>query len=117
MKYVIIVYIVIAIVLTGCYKDNEETLYGEVTCDTTSVSFSNDILPIIEMNCTVTGCHVAGGRAPGIYENYNQIKAKVDDGKFKDRVLVQQDMPPGTPLTECQILYITKWLNDGAPNN
>ncbi len=104
-------------VLTSCYKDNEMSLYGEVDCDTTTVSFSNDIFPIIDMNCTVTGCHTAGGSAPGTFENYAQVKDKVDDGKFRNRVLISQDMPPGVPLTDCQILHITKWLNDGAPNN
>lgn len=105
------------IILTSCYKDNEEYLYGNVQCDTTDVSFANDILPIIEMNCSVVGCHVAGGSGTGTFENYDQIKAKVDDGSFRDRVIVQQDMPPGTPLSNCQIAHITKWLDSGAPNN
>lgn len=115
MKYLIFLFLGFS--LSGCYKDNEEYLYGDVTCDTTAVSFNDDIFPIIDMNCSVTGCHVAGGSAPGTFENYNQIKAKVDDGKFENRVIVQQDMPPGAPLSDCQILHITKWLNAGAPDN
>lgn len=117
MGYRLIIFVTIATMLSGCYKDNEQYLYGEVICDTTTVSFNKDIFPIIELNCTVTGCHTAGGTAPGTFENYNQVKAKVDDGQFKDRVLISQDMPPGVPLTDCQISHITKWLNDGAPNN
>ena len=117
MKYKTIIYITIALLLSSCYKDNEEYLYGEIDCDTTAVSFNKDIFPIIQINCTVTGCHKAGGTAPGTFENYNQIKAKVDDGDFKNRVLISQDMPPGVPLTDCQISHITKWLDDGAPNN
>lgn len=117
MKNSIIVYLALVMALSSCYKDDVESLYGAVDCDTTMVSFKNDIMPIIDMNCTVTGCHNAGGSAPGTFENYNQIKAKVDDGKFRNRVLISQDMPPGEPLSDCQILHITKWLDDGAPNN
>lgn len=117
MKYAIITFLIVGLGLSGCYKDNEEYLYGEVDCDTTSVSFTNDIFPITQMNCSVIGCHVAGGSAPGTFENYDQIKAVVDESKFKNRVVVLQDMPPSAPLTDCQILHITKWLNDGAPNN
>lgn len=116
-KYLFIGLAIGCLALSSCYKDNEEELYGIVSCDTTTVSFSNDILPISQSSCAVVGCHVAGGGAPGILDSYEGIKAKVDEGKFKNRVVVLKDMPPSAPLTDCQILHITKWLNDGAPNN
>jgi hypothetical protein len=117
MKYILIITAFFAITLSSCYKDNEEYLYGDVLCDTSAVSFSADILPIAQNSCSVIGCHVAGGSAPGILDSYAGIKAKVDEGKFKNRVIVLQDMPPSAPLDACQIQHITKWLNDGAPNN
>jgi len=117
MKNIILTTLGLIFMLSSCYKDNEEYLYGEVECDTTAVSFSEDIFPIIQNNCTVTGCHVAGGNAPGTFENFDQVKAKVDDGSFRDRVIVQGDMPPSGSLSDCQKNYITKWLDDGAPNN
>ncbi|MDX1350758.1 MAG: hypothetical protein R3279_10945 [Putridiphycobacter sp.] len=101
----------------ACYKDNEEELYGIETCEASSVSFQADIMPIIETGCNTVGCHVQGGNAPTIYENYNQIKASVDNGKFETRVLIDKTMPPSAPLTDCQIKYLQKWLDDGAPNN
>lgn len=107
----------LALLTVSCYKDNEEYLYGTVVCDTTSVSYSTDIFPIVQNNCSIVGCHVGGGSGPGLFENYDQIKATVDNGKFKDRVIVQKNMPPAGPLSDCQIQHITKWLNDGAPNN
>ena len=108
------------LMFSSCYYDNEEELYeyynAQNTCDTTAVSFSNDIMPMIQGNC-ITGCHVAGGSGSGIFENYAEIKAKVDNGSMNNRVVVQRTMPPGGSLTECQILQLQAWILKGAPNN
>lgn len=103
--------------LFGCYYDNEEELYGGTSCNVVSVSFSEDIMPLIQTECAISGCHVQGGGTPVIYDNYQNVKAKVDDGTLKDRVLVRRDMPPSGPLSSCQIAYIEEWINQGAPNN
>lgn len=103
--------------LTACYKDKEDLLYGSVQCETTSVSFSVDIMPILSTSCATVGCHVQGGSGNGLFENYNQVKAKIDNGSFQQRVTVQRDMPPSTPLTDCQIKHIEQWILDGSLNN
>jgi len=106
--------------LSSCYYDNEEELYEyynqQNQCDTSAVSFANDIMPMIQGNC-VTGCHVPGGTGNGIFENYAEVKAKVDNGSMMQRVVVAQDMPPGTALTQCQIMQMQAWILNGAPNN
>lgn len=107
----------ITILTISCYKDKEDLLYGNSNCDTTTVSFATDILPIIQNSCATVGCHVMGGSGNGLFENYNQVKAKVDNGSFRQRVIVTKDMPPSSPLSDCQIQHITKWLDNGAPNN
>jgi hypothetical protein len=28
-----------------------------------------------------------------------------------------RDMPPGGPLTDCQIIFIQEWVSRGAPND
>ncbi len=104
---------------TSCEYNSEEELYPETKCDTLNVSFKNDIEPIIENNCAISGCHVAGGNAGGIYNNYTRIKAKVDNGSMRERVVVQQNMPPPDKgsITDCQIDKIDSWIDQGAPNN
>lgn len=110
-----------ALGLSGCYYDNEEELYehyyAENACDTANISFSEDIFPIIQGNCSTAGCHVAGGSAPGIFSNYAGVMDKVNNGSFENRVIVQRDMPPNGSLTECQINLIQAWLSAGAPDN
>ena len=108
----------ILILSQGCYNDNVEELYEfeDPNCDTLDVSFSNQVFPIIQGNCSITGCHVAGGNGM-LLENYNNVKAYVDNGTMFDRVVNTQDMPPSQPLTSCQIDQIDSWINAGAPNN
>lgn len=103
----------------GCKKDNEQSLYPEVEggCEPTAVSFSVYVLPLVKNSCATVGCHVQGGSGNGIFENYDQIKAKVDNGSFKRRVVVDRDMPPSGNLSDCQIKTIEKWLDEGALNN
>jgi hypothetical protein len=106
--------------LSSCYYDNEEELYEYYNnlnpCDTAAVSFSADIMPMIQGNC-VAGCHVAGGTGAGIFENYLEVKAKVDNGSLLQRVVVTQDMPPAGALTDCQIALVQAWILNGAQNN
>lgn len=106
-----------ALFLISCYNDKEDLLYGTANCDTDTVSFSNDIMPIISGSCAVVGCHVQGGSGTGLLENYEQVKAKVDDGSFRRRVVERRDMPPSGPLSDCQLQHIRKWLDSGAPDN
>ena len=108
-------------VLGACYYDNEEELYelyyNANPCDTSTVTFSGTIFPIIQGNCSISGCHIAGGTGPGLFENYDQVKSFVDNGKLENRVLVLKNMPPISPLTNCQQLQIQQWLDRGAPND
>jgi len=46
---------IITLILSSCYYDNQESLYGNPNpvCDTTAVKYSTHILPILETNCYV----------------------------------------------------------------
>lgn len=112
----------ILVLSQGCYYDNEEELYefedqlNAANCDDVDMSFTDDIFPIIQGNCAITGCHVTGGNGI-LLENYNTVKAKVDDGTFRQQAVDAQTMPPTQPLTSCQVDQIESWLNAGALNN
>ncbi len=103
--------------LVSCGFDNEEELFGEVACDTMSLTYNAHIEAIVASSCAITGCHVAGGSAPGIYDNYNGVKAAVDNGSFLQRTTVSDDMPPSGPLSDCNQDLITAWVAAGAPEN
>ena len=103
--------------LNSCYNDNEEELYGPVSCDVTDITYSTDVLPIINASCATTACHASGGTAPGNFNNFNELKAKVDNGTFENRVLIQKNMPPNAQLSDCDLDILQAWLDNGALNN
>ena len=123
MRKILPILSAILILSQGCYYDTVEELYefedqlNATNCDALDVSFSNQIFPIIQGNCSsLGGCHVAGGNGM-LFENYNNVKAKVDDGSLLEQVVNAQTMPPSFPLTGCQIQQLDSWINAGAPNN
>lgn len=109
----------------GCEHDPEEMATESGSdCPTGTVSFATEIAPLVKTNCGIPSCHVPGGNGNGTYVSgpdatvdYAEVKAKVDNGSFNDRVLVQKDMPQGGSLTDCEKNRISEWLNAGAPNN
>lgn len=90
---------------------------GATDCD--KITYTNDILPIIEKSCSTTGCHVPNGSAPSDYTTFEGVKGDVDNGSFKRRVVDGKPnfMPPAGKLDSDLIDKVNCWLNAGAPNN
>ena len=104
------------LLLAGCYYDDEASLYPEATdCHFDTVTYSLDIIPIVNANCAIPGCHVSGtGRVD--FTTYKGIKSVADDGRLEQNALVSKIMPP-TALSYCDRSKIEAWLQDGAPEN
>jgi hypothetical protein len=113
------------VVMAGCYYDNAETLYPQLTsgCDTTQVTFSGTIKPILQNYCLV--CHstaqAAGSGGSVKLEAYTDVKKSVDNGKLwgaSSQASGYSPMPKGGgKLDNCTLLKLKKWINDGAVNN
>lgn len=107
--------------ITACTKDNiSPTIPTNVDCSSLMASYANDIQPIMNSSCAISGCHVAGFSS-GDFTNYSGLKAKVDDGTVKNRTIVQMNMPPanstGPTLTTAQLDLLNCWIEAGAPEN
>lgn len=103
---------------TACYYDNEVEQYGVVVCDTTDISYSADIWPIINSNCI--SCHAPGGEQEfSPFDTYDGLKAYTFNREIVDRVYANgvNLMPPTGELSDCNKLKIEAWVNAGAPNN
>jgi len=112
--------IFIAMALSSCYNDNKEEVYEnntDNTCDTSSVSYANDITPIFEQSCT-SGCHSGTNPAANLdLTDFNEAKNSANEivNRIND---IGALMPQGGPsLPDCEILKIETWVQDGAPNN
>lgn len=112
----IISILVLSVLLAGCYNDKEELLYPTASdCSSGNVSFSAEVLPIIQTRCAVSGCHDASsGNKGGPFTNYTQIKNKASNIKFQ---VENRTMPQGSSLPASQIRLIRCWVENGALNN
>ena len=102
---------------TGCYYDNEEYLYG--ICDTSNVTFSKDIKPIMDANCI--NCHNGGTIN---LTNYNGVMVKVNDSTLYKAISYaytgansSKNMPSAGKLDDCSINKVKAWIDQGALNN
>lgn len=106
---------------TGCYYDVEEELYPSgQSCDTSAVTYSLGVEPIINSNCYV--CHSAAAAQGGvILDDYNALKGYADSGTLLGVIRHESGFSPmpqgGSKLSNCNIAVIEKWINDGSPNN
>ena len=102
--------------LQSCAYHNEEALYPDSNCNLTGVSFSNDIRPLIEVNCAISGCHVPGTGNIS-YTTFEGFKTVAENGRLHHMVVETRQMPPVGSLSECSIDKIEAWINQGALNN
>ncbi len=126
MKYLkIILPLVILLAFQSCYYDKEELLYPETssTCDTTNVTFSKSVAPLLSQQCL--SCHsnsTALSYGANIkLENYTDVKNYATNGQLLGAVIHKtgySPMPKGaSKMTTCKTSTIRIWVNAGSPNN
>jgi uncharacterized membrane protein len=121
----IIIFITMTVIAYACYYDNEEYLYPQLdtTCDTTTVTFSSSVQPVLQENCL--SCHSnnsassLGGNIK--LEDYQDVKQRADDGSLLGTISHESGyspMPKGASrLNNCKISIIKIWINSGSPDN
>lgn len=120
MKAKLLALLVMSALMTGCYYDKEDLLYGG-TCDTTNVTYSSSITGILN-NYGCLGCHVGTNPSGGTnLENHTSVKASADNGKLFGAITHAPGfipMPDGAAkMNSCDIQKIKAWIDAGAPNN
>ncbi len=117
LKALLAVFLFSGLLLSSCKGEDPKP----TTCDTTDVSFSGVILPIIEQNC-FNGCHSGSNPSGGFtLENYADVKVKVDDARLGGAVQRKDDFVPMPlnmdPLPSCEVDQIVAWIDQGAKDN
>jgi len=104
--------------IQSCYYDNGD-LIGGLVCDTTSISYSNQVREILDNNCME--CHDAGGISSLKFENYDQVFIVAQSGQLLGSIKHEdpyEPMPRNKPqLNPCLIRQIEIWIEEGANNN
>jgi hypothetical protein len=112
--------IIFSLFFVSCYYDNEEALYPALStsCDTTNVTFSGTIAPILSNNCY--SCHSNANAAFGANIRLEAI-ADVITNSPKIIVSIKQTgtkpMPPSGKLKVCSITQFDIWIRNGMLNN
>ena len=121
MKYTFLIILILSLfVLPGCYYDTEEELYGATACDTTQVTYSLSVKPIIDSNCN--SCHSTSSAQGGvILDTHSSLKGYADSGKLLGAIRHEPSYSPmpkgGSKLNQCSIATIEKWVAEGSLNN
>lgn len=112
-------------ILSGCYYDSEEALFGKPgtgVCDTSVTKFSTQVKPILSSYCLT--CHSnanASGSGAGIkLENYADVKTYVNNGKLVGSIEHTSNYPMpkgGGTLSVCDISIINAWITKGSLND
>lgn len=115
----------------GCYYDNLEELHPSIApCDTTgTVSFANDIQPIMLHSCGSQdlACHQTGGPPSGyglgtyvdVINTINNSGTFLQSITHDPAISTQKWMPKNSSskIDNCSIQKIQAWLNGGRLNN
>ncbi len=110
------------VLIAGCVWDNAEELhYGAGFCDTASVSFTMDIVPILSNNCY--SCH-SNLNAPSFgdglsFEDYRDVAGNAERiiGAINHKEGFQPMPRDANKLDPCSINLIETWARSGAPDN
>ena len=115
--------IIIPIIILSCYYDNEEALYPDPggECDTTAVSYSADIVPMLSTYCYA--CH-DNLNAPSFgnnikMEEYADVKNQSESilGAIKHDPQYSPMPKGGSKLSDCLIMKFEAWVNQGGVDN
>jgi len=116
-------------IFAGCYNDKADKLYplpATTTCDTTTVSYKTNVAPIINQYCAISGCHNASGDAVTGNRDYTIFATLQSEATTTlminditgNPARGDNTMPLNLPsLSQCDINILTRWVNEGAPNN
>ena len=120
-KIILFIGTIFLFTLQSCYYDNMEDLYPDSSgCDTTNVTYSQSVWPVLQSNCT--GCHQGTAPSGNVrLENYNDIVAVVENGKLMGTIRHESGFSPmpkgGNKFSDCDITKLEIWINKGYPEN
>ncbi|WP_439484064.1 2-polyprenyl-6-methoxyphenol hydroxylase [Cyclobacterium plantarum] len=115
--YLPCLWVLLACTIFSCTTENEaDLLPEEERCGEEPASLSGDIIPIINQNCAISGCHVSGSERVNLSvpENIIQYANQI-------RNFTQSGFMPapesGKQLTAAELESIYCWVENGALDN
>lgn len=115
--------LLLSLVFTSCEWKNEEEEFGVVVCDTSQVTLSGTVKPILQTNCYA--CHATSSASvfgSGInLESFPSLQSRANSPSFIGSMKHSSGyspMPKGSSkLSACDIRLIETWIANGAKND
>lgn len=115
---------IFAIAIASCVHEPFAPDPGTI-CDQGGVDFTNEVLPLLNSNCGMSGCHGQGSAEDGFsVESYSSIMDEVERYDLGEsdlwEVINDSDPddrmppPPASALTAAQKDLIKRWIMEGA---
>jgi len=117
-------FLIMGACITGCYKDvNLPTPAADPNGPPQQWSFKKDIAPILNTNCALSGCHVAGAQKPDM-ETATSYLSLVNGGyvnllvpnQSKLYIMINGNMEEHIP-NAADRKKIYDWIRTGALDN
>ena len=111
---------IFSFLFVSCYYDNEEALYPTLSssCDTTNVTYSGKIVPILNDNCL--GCHSAVATGGSILlTSYAEVVGYAPriTGSIKQLASFSAMPKNSGKIKSCSIIQWDIWVRKGMLNN
>lgn len=100
--------------LLGCTHDSVEALRPTEPTPTAAVSFAEEVRPLMQAYCSLSGCHDGSSPLADPLLTYAQIRPQAQ--AIADEV-ASGSMPIGRSLRADQIDLLLRWVAEGAREN
>lgn len=141
MQHYFAAVIISALLITSACKHDPEIVNNTVdptdtaqnptsSCDPDTVYFAQQILPLLQSGCAMSGCHNAASHEEGILlDSYagiistaglnisNPTQSEIYRKMVDDEVDERMPPPPYPSFTSEQLALVAKWIGQGAKNN
>jgi len=98
----------------SCQNEKSDALFA-IPCS--AVTYSQDVVPIINKHCAISGCNVTGFPS-GDFTTYDGLHQQVENGFFRLKVLEQSVMQPnGDSFSDNDLMILQCRVNNGVPDN
>ena len=91
---------------TNCAVNSTDTANG--------TSWASDVMPIIDNNCAISGCHNGDNSSIPNWTVFSNVQANASNIKTRTG---NKTMPRTGSLTDAEIELIACWVDDGALDN
>jgi hypothetical protein len=125
---IVVIAFLLVIIVASCTKNT--TVYTDNSPEvTTEVFFAQDIIPILNSKCSISGCHNTGGHIPDLtatnaYNSLNQGNYFDKSDPANSSVYLwltgkkSTAMPVGGPSNPSNLnQMMLAWIKQGAKNN